>query len=271
MKSVRSPKPRLPRLLWKYCGARATPILSSSEIKLTRPKEFNDPFEWSPAVSGRITADDVVTMYEDPNWVKHWDLPALESVSAEDRQAELQSLAAKFTEISQELMEEQLDDISGRWAFLCLSANPGNILMWSHYAENHRGFAIGIDHRKLGKLSLFPIVYRDRRITFEALTPFTIKPRVRTLEIFTRKSLEWAYEREYRMIWRIDDLIPRMINGVKAYTIPLIPEAIAEVRLGCRAPQELEDEIRSILTGQGCSARITRATLHHRLFRLQFR
>ena len=111
------------------------------EIKLTRPKEFNDPFEWSPAVSGKITAEDVATMYEDPHWVKHWDLRALESVNAEDRWTELQSLAAKFTEMSQELMEEQLDDISERWALLCLSANPGNILMWSHYAENHRGFA----------------------------------------------------------------------------------------------------------------------------------
>ena len=139
MKSVRVPKPRLPRLLWRYCGARATPILSSSEIKLTRPKEFNDPFEWSPAVSGRITADEVATMYEDPDWVKHWYLPALESVSAEDRRGELQNLAAKFTEISQELMEGQLDDISERWAFLCLSANPRNILMWSHHARESSG------------------------------------------------------------------------------------------------------------------------------------
>ena len=98
-----------------------------------------------------------------------------------------------------------------------------------------------------------------------------MKPKVRTFAEIHKKKSEWAYEREYRMIWRLDDLIPRMINGVKAYTIPLVPEAIAEVRFGCRAPQELEDEIRSILRGQGCSARITRAALHRRLFRLEFR
>jgi hypothetical protein len=265
------PKPRIPRLLWKYCGVKATPILSSMEIKLTRPNEFNDPFEWSPAIAGVVTDDDVKRLFENPRWVEHWDAATLASTISGGGQDELHRMATEFTNLSREIMAEELDRISSKYALLCLSANPSSILMWSHYAENHHGFVIGIDHRKLGCLSIFPVAYSPRRVTFRALTPMMTKPKVRSFEIFTRKSTEWAYEREYRMIWRLDDLIPRRINGTEAYTIPLIPEAIAEIRIGYRATREIDDEIRNILTEQGCSAKITRAALHPRRFQLEFR
>ena len=262
-------KRRVPRILWKYCGVQSVPILRNLELKVTRPDEFNDPFEWSPGIAGAVTAEDVAQFYDDPDWVRYWDPPTL----SDEREARLRDYAIgarELSETSRAIMAEELHRISRKFGIVCLSKNPASILMWSHYAQNHRGFAVGIDHRKLGKLPLFPVSYARRRVIFSALTPLKIKPDVRTFEIFTRKSPEWAYEQEYRMIWPLSELIPRKIGETDAYVIPLSPEAISEVRLGYRTTPDLEREIRQALVQTGANALLTRVTLHPRRYRLDF-
>jgi len=142
--------------------------------------------------------------------------------------------------------------------------------MWSHYSENHRGFVVGIDHRRLGDIPLFPVSYTDRRVLYKTTTPFRVRPPIRTLDMFLRKSSQWSYEREFRSIWPIDQLLPGRIGDAAAYFLPLLPEAIVEVRLGCRASPELEAAILKALRQIGSGAKVTRATLHPRLYRLSF-
>ena len=39
-------------ILYKYCGPERVDVLDSGMIGLTRPRSFNDPFEFSPDVAG---------------------------------------------------------------------------------------------------------------------------------------------------------------------------------------------------------------------------
>ncbi|MDV1154738.1 DUF2971 domain-containing protein [Citrobacter freundii] len=41
-------------------------------------------------------------------------------------------------------------EINQNLACLCLSKNPLNVLMWSHYADKHQGFVVAIDTEKAG-------------------------------------------------------------------------------------------------------------------------
>lgn len=84
-----------------------------------------------------------------------------------------------------------------------------NTLMWSHYADEHRGFCVEYvfhrdDYRKdnfkeLTVSRLFKIKYRNlaEPINFteqNASVPFT------TEEAFITKSQDWGYENEYRLL-----------------------------------------------------------------------
>lgn len=260
------PIPRVPRLLWKYCGTRAVPILEKMELKVTRPSEFNDPFEWSPTISRAVGVADVHRFYENPEWVARWDPPPLDLKD----DAAVNETAKTMTAISEELMAGRLEERSQKSGFLCLSSDPANVLMWSHYAENHHGFVIGLNHRVFAGIQFYPVRYSKRRVGFHAATPFELHPKVRAFEIYTRKSLDWAYEREYRLVWKLEDLPARMINGVEARVMPLIPEAIAEVRLGNRASEKLERDIRIALEAWKCKAKVVRAKLNPRLYKLDF-
>jgi hypothetical protein len=259
----------VPRVLWKYCSTQAVPLLSDMRIKATRPNEFNDPFEFTPAMFGALTLDDMELFYADSAWVTHWDPPSLPA-EGDARVRDLLEGAKVLTEASREIFEKELERISMKYALVCLSADPNSILMWSHYGQNHSGFAVGIDHRKLGQIPLFPVEYSTRRVMFNVKTPLKIHPNVRAFDIFRRKSAVWAYEQEYRTIWPLSELVLGHVGPSEAYFLPLVPDAVAEVRLGHRSSPDLEAKIREILARHGANTIVRRARLHPRTYRLVF-
>ena len=47
---------------------------------------------------------------------------------------------------------------------LCFSESWNNPVLWSHYADRHRGLALGFD---IDEQTLTPVLYRSRRIAFD--------------------------------------------------------------------------------------------------------
>ncbi len=77
-----------------------------------------------------------------------------------------------------------------------LSADPSNFLLWSHYADGHKGVSIEVEidssHRDLFEVTYSPFS-----------TVFSDKKQIRNGDlryIFNGKSEEWAYEKEWRII-----------------------------------------------------------------------
>lgn len=269
MKVVRQLRRSVPRILWKYCGTLALPLLTDMRVKLACPNEFNDPFEFTPAMYNSVTVTDLERFYADPEWVAHWQPPTLPP-DRDDRRRMLEAGADVMSQTGFEIAQEELDRISSKYAVLCLSSDPDSILMWSHYAQNHRGFVVGIAHRRLGSIPFFPVEYSSRRVSFKATTPLKVNPNVRALDIFRRKSACWAYEKEFRTIWKLSDLICGTIGPNEAFFLPLLPASIVEVRLGYRCPPELEAGIREALTTHNCPALVRRTSLHRRAYRLLY-
>jgi len=90
----------------------------------------------------------------------------------------------------------QLVDGKDSYGVCCFSKFYRNPLMWTHYANNHKGICIEVDAniKRDDKVSLEPIDY-CRRI------PDLVSPSEQTLgakEILSKKIKIWEYEREIR-------------------------------------------------------------------------
>ena len=131
-----------------------------------------------------------------------------------------------------------LSETSKRYSTMaCFSESIESVLMWSHYADSHKGFALEYDFRPIldqpiKNVGLFPVVYSEERfdisdyIAWEFLRTIGIPAKMPDISASIKNALWksdiWAYEKEWRMI----DLTPRDITDEKASAIHYKPVAI---------------------------------------------
>ena len=86
----------------------------------------------------------------------------------------------------------------------CLSEDPKNILMWSHYADSHKGICIEFDIKRGGFFynNLLPVQYKKRYPTFELSDYQNEDDMMFTMhqQAICTKSVLWKYEKEWRVI-----------------------------------------------------------------------
>jgi hypothetical protein len=98
--------------------------------------------------------------------------------------------------------ESQINKIK-RASVCCFSFISNNLLMWAHYADKHHGACLIFDNSVENKFANIP----DSRLT---TVPVNYKPfsEINYFEnklegirnLFGTKSIEWEYEREYRIV-----------------------------------------------------------------------
>lgn len=89
---------------------------------------------------------------------------------------------------------------------LCFSAAWKSPLIWGHYADSHKGMAIGVEIKNEEE-HLIPVQYIDERIKIffnDKDRQVENAPKIVDILIKT-KAKEWAYEREYRMYAKRDE------------------------------------------------------------------
>jgi len=132
------------------------------------------------------------------------------------------------------------------------SGTPHSIIMWSHYADEHRGFCIEYDTESLPQEHLFirmlyPVIYSEK--LFEGTKYYLAAMRDRkTFNILfpalaaLYKSPEWSYEKEWRLV------IPAgLLKEASAWRIPT-PK---RVYLGARMPDDKKRQIIEICARKG--------------------
>lgn len=131
-----------------------------------------------------------------------------------------------------------LSEMSKRYSTIaCFSESIESVLMWSHYANSHKGFALEYDFRPIleqpiKNVGLFPVVYSEERldisdyIAWAFLRILGIPAKMPDIAALIKNALWksdiWAYEKEWRMI----DSTPRDITDEKASAIHYKPVAI---------------------------------------------
>jgi len=89
-------------------------------------------------------------------------------------------------------------EMAGEVGILCFSKGWRNPVLWSHYADSHRGICLGFD--VIEDRLLRPVRYVKQR------TPFTLPPAKEAIsELLFTKYWDWSYEQEWRGWFNLGD------------------------------------------------------------------
>lgn len=216
-------------------------ILVGNKLYMASALSFNDPFDC------QIEMDFEATLEE-----KKRDLMQLF-----DKMAPHLSRKEKKLEIKRILKEGLLDkadylqtlysmttSFNEAVGTLCLSEVPDSILMWSHYADCHRGYCLIFE-----ATAYTPFFGYAQKVNYSRAYPYVNHyrhtPRQQVDALFLTKSENWAYEKEWRII--------NYDNGPGLYSFP--EDKLLGVILGC----QINDDARGAIIGM-CSKRKTKPT-----------
>src|SRR5262249_3461497 len=97
------------------------------------------------------------------------------------------------------LKEEFIQTYRNKIGLCCLTEQCNNILMWSHYADNHKGYCVefeATDHTL--------VFGRAQRVSYSDVYPeinFYNTPGDEKVRLtFLTKFTDWQYEREWRIL-----------------------------------------------------------------------
>lgn len=176
--------------LYKFRSGNLNDIinLNNNQLPICSIKAFNDPFEF---------------LY-------------LPNINKE--------LFEKYDKDSLMNIYEAIDTLNDEFKVCSFSQYKENILMWSHYANYHKGFCIEYEIEEILRKNpnLFPVMYSNE----------IIDKKENDMRYMLRKSLDWQYECE----WRIID-----INYEKSslYSLVEMPRPVS-IYLGCKIEEGLK-------------------------------
>ena len=271
-----------PDILYKYLSfPGGLKTLLGTSLRYRHPNEFNDPFEFMPGgYTGDTLQERQRRVYEllctNPKYRESYNQIYNSSFSEDEWNRMIINRDSKVADfISDDFVNSIFDNLQRRdWTifrekaskdivFCSFSQRPDNILMWSHYAGEHRGIVIGFSSSYFDRLH--KVKYEKKR----ALIPLssTVNDddfKLAAENVMTTKSLQWSYEEEWRQIIPYEEVYNEESLLLKKFP----PEAVLIVIFGCQMSCEEKDEIKSVLADFSNSPEIKQAILNQRNFAL---
>lgn len=216
-------------------------ILTDGEVYLSSPRHFNDPFDFG-IVQNFLTLDtpEKIERYVDEGMVKHKGFLLKKGYDLQkEREFQINRLQ-NIEAYQQEYEKLNSEAVNRSYGVLSLSGRWDSILMWSHYADFHKGFNIGYNESKMRNSGLFgkggPIMYSDEYPHLDAFTIHTIESSFQQTHF---KSKEWEYEEEYRLSKLFFPKPPTEADR----TIKVPFEFVEEINFGIKISPEHQAEI----------------------------
>jgi Protein of unknown function (DUF2971) len=204
---------RMPTKLYKYrpFGVNALRNITEAEVFYARPDTFNDPMDCDPTVEVDVDRSRLEKLYY------RMLLRRLDKDAALQEIGELRYLSTEYGDYKTDSRVEEylvrmlasrikseVDAELSECGVLTLSAVWSSPLMWSHYANDHRGICIEYDTSDQAHPRLAAVNYRaPRAIKTSDLLRWKVQSdpaaTSRVMEtFFYAKSSEWKYEKEWR-------------------------------------------------------------------------
>jgi DUF2971 family protein len=286
-----------PEHFYRFCTARVAKLnLSTRRLRFSSPLRFNDPFDcYFPPQFSNLRQS--VAAFEK----RHREILAGKEILPADSSAafnvapliglmgsvppEVVERSRKtykinvFAVANQFNRESQFDweDTLRRFRLLSLCAEGKNPLLWSHYADSHRGVAFEFDASFTDAVRFAaakPVKYRKRvpraysRKDFieDALGLTALPDAARALlPLVTTKSLEWSYENEWRIVGMASEEEQSLFED-----LPFSPRSLSRIFLGCHISIRNRKAIERLATGEYAHVEIHQARQSHTRFALEF-
>jgi len=225
--------------LYKYYSynANALSVLINKRVWFSKPASLNDPFDLGIDFVKYVSSIDFDNMIEickhQPGLSRERKHELDEIRKLEKRCPAPHARVEGWEEANKKLRE----DLKNSGVF-CMSELNDNILMWTHYSDCHKGFCVEFvrsPQNSLGNIEITnPIIYSHH---YPSPSPFSDEGRKRSFDdLFLTKSIEWSYEKEWRLINEEGDI-----------ALPL-PGDISAIIFGLKMPSQNKETIKNILS-----------------------
>ncbi len=242
-------------ILYKYLSSNRVDVFLNCKIRYTQLGDFNDPYELNPHIDAIVGKEEIIKLTQanlpklvEEEYEKHPIVHTLISKAEFLELAELQenSVLKSMTILEPlilKLLPSSLQNVfNSSIGALSLSEDPKNELMWSHYAEEHRGYILGFDstHSYFNQ----PVSGSDelrylRKINYTKTRPNINLMNTNGVELFLTKSINWQYELEWRIIRPFTEATEVLDkNPYPIYLFSFPEKAFSEVILGFRMSDE---------------------------------
>ena len=282
---------------FKYYTANSAKLtLRNGSRKWSTPPMFNDPFDNQFDLYLEEISEDVIDQNVDQlisilkssepfkpgqfgsrtpimEWFRqvHQLHPTFEY--SEEEKAELREGAiegmGRAAAINPEINAE-IRTIMADTTIFCVSETDGNLLMWSHYADNHRGAVVKflpLIEVASPLLIAQPVRYTNQmpRLSYSRLMNLAELREFVLDQITLTKSSVWSYEKEWRIVASLRDKTQQY--EILSYA----PEEVGAVYLGCRMADSDKAEIIDITRSKYPKAQILQAEQNDKEYALVFR
>lgn len=210
---------KLPRYVYKYRGLKETKmILQRGTIYFSKLSQFNDPFEGKALLDHNYTLQD---------WIKFFTKNGYSATDARHMANDCLNNPNACN-----IVEEAINHVLDNMGYFCLAKKPDNLLMWSHYTNEHKGCVVEFDLLQCLPIieKVFAVIYDNNYITYNYL-----RADDGPLRSIIHKSIDWSYEEEYRII------------NKEVGVVDIPDNAITSIILGCRMLQRNKTTIKNLV------------------------
>jgi hypothetical protein len=216
-----------------------------NELYFAKPSTFNDPFDCSPSFLFEASDAEIISYFE------RGVQKRMPNLNAEQVRKEAMALLGKRNPkdpaVIKEIHDIHSQRIREKIGVLCLSEVNNDILMWSHYADSHRGICLEFD-------GYFPFFANSQQVRYPSdrprINPFSQNPLEMMEAALLVKAKRWEYECEWRSIQYVD--------GPGVYRFPA--EALTSLILGAQISPQDELKVIGWLKERASPLKLYRAT-----------
>lgn len=154
-------------------------------------------------------------------------------------------LSDSLKNILQNGLNNCMNEIKDSIRVVCLSEVYNSMLMWSHYAQNHKGFCIEyeFDESNTFYKHLHPIIYTKERYTTSKRDMSNTNGKW-IYKTICRKSDVWSYEKEWRIVTvNFNKVMPDKLKYPNGKYVLDLKENIKAFYLGAKIEKKYKEEI----------------------------
>ena len=257
--------------LYKFAKPEGVSLLEQGTVKATPPNEFDDPFEFLPAIEklSREETHQLLTRIITPS-AGYTATPPYSSLPRDIQRKLLLRQYQNQSEKRVEIARRFVDTMSIEWRVLCLARNWGSVSMWSLYAERHTGFVAGFDPTALEKIvgtQPIKVDYGERPLfPGDPARQGQLDKYETYRKLVASKSSEWEYQREFRFLISKNKLEDGKIASKPASLLRFNAAALREVIFGAHC--DICHELMELVKERYPCAKCFKAELHPTRFEI---
>lgn len=278
---------------FSYEGVFAT--LKNRTFKYTSPSEFNDPFDSQISLLPGVAEEELSDIFYEAfscallkrKPVNHLGITSesLQRIPEGISRGDLEKIRPiLLSQIPQDHFKKAYQKAHGAVSELmkdnfvfCVTENSDNILMWSHYAENHSGAvlklrclveaesllcaALKVDYRKD-----FPWHGTKKEWQHFMQTGQFSDPQKTYNQLILTKSKDWKYEQEWRVVFPMAEC-----KGQKNVFLSYHEDELDSLYLGCKMADEHKKNLIHLIGTNYPWVKIYESTKSDYGFRLDFK